>query len=90
MTWVMPLFCGFIALALFAVCCALLRQLNLERDERREMMERYRELALRVRWAQLKAEENIDPIHYAGMEERLFEEEYAGQQSTTEEVEGRL
>ena len=39
------------------VISVLLRQLNRERGERQEMMERYRELALRVRGAQLRDEE---------------------------------
>jgi len=46
----------FTNLLLFAVVAALLRQLNRERSERSEMMERYRELALAVRRVHLRTE----------------------------------
>ena len=46
----------FTTLLLFAVICALLRQMNKERLEREDGALRYRELALRVRNVQLREE----------------------------------
>ena len=40
-------------LPLLAVSLALLRQMNIERQERKDMMEKYGQLALRVRGQQL-------------------------------------
>lgn len=47
----------------FIIVIALLRQMNVERQERKDMMEKYRELALRVRVTQLQWEgaSNIQP-----------------------------
>ena len=77
------------------VVAMLLRQLNRERAERKEMMDRYRELALRVRMAQLRDEE----AEYAKTSPwaRLFGDEsmddpMGGQRmeaSTTTQEEGR-
>ncbi len=66
---------------------ALLRQMNIERQERKDMMEKYRELALRVRAQQLQwehpAQNNDTPdIVWAGQPDM----EYAG--STVTDLEG--
>lgn len=53
----------FTNLLLFAVICSLLRQLNLERVERKDMMDRYRELATRVRLVHLSYEGNPQEQH---------------------------
>jgi cbb3-type cytochrome oxidase subunit 3 len=46
----------FTVIMFILIIAALLRHLNLERKERREMMERYQNLALRVRQTQLEME----------------------------------
>ena len=64
------------------VILALLRQLNNERGERKEMQDRYRELALRVRAVQLREEVPDEDRSYAGLQMRPFEH------STTSEMDG--
>tara|TARA_R100000808_G_scaffold7223_2_gene21345 strand:- start:4762 stop:5001 length:240 start_codon:yes stop_codon:yes gene_type:complete len=46
----------FIVIMFILIIAALLRHLNLERRERKEMMEKYQNLALRVRQTQLMME----------------------------------
>ena len=46
----------FTVIMFILIIAALLRHLNLERKERREMKERYQNLALRVRQTQLNME----------------------------------
>ena len=64
------------------VILALLRQLNNERGERKEMQDRYRELALRVRAVQLREEVPDEDRSYEGIQMRPFEH------STTTEMDG--
>ena len=64
------------------VILALLRQLNNERGERKEMQDRYTELALRVRAVQLREEVPDEDRSYAGIQMRPFEH------STTTEMDG--
>jgi len=63
------------------VILALLRQLNRERDERKEMMERFRELAISVRQVHLAGE--IGPNEAW----KHFENQFG---STTEQMEGAI
>jgi len=79
----------FILLAtgpMMVVIGALLRQLNRERDERAEMMLKYRELALRVRATQLAWE---GPAQEMG-EEESYRHYLNNPLSTVDEVEGSL
>ena len=46
----------FMSVSFLLIIAALLRHLNLERKERRDMMERYQSIALRVRQTQLVME----------------------------------
>jgi len=75
----------FMSLLLLSIVAALLRHLNKERDERCQMMERYREMALAVRRTHLSQE------HEEAMQGDIpfpFLETLQNRKSSVGEVEG--
>ena len=76
--------------AMIWVIIALLRQLNREREERDVSQKMYRELALRVRVAQLDEEvtSHMDPVEYFHARQREADRRESGLPSTVSDVEG--